>query len=163
MNTRLNTRPRALLDASLEASRLVVSGSDAEKFYDAHRVHEKVPSLATYLSWLNDRNMPRMPGYTKVLRNNGQSVTVIRGEAVPADQDEPVYSFAFGPDSGEYIQIGRIVGNGRTVLGWLDHNDEVELTFLEPNLAVNVDNPAKIAELTQIVAIAADAFEWSLD
>jgi len=161
--TRIVERPKALLDAAEEPARIVMPDSDAERYFDQDRVYEKAPSFRGYLALLTDRSIPRLPGITRVISVANHPMVAIQGEDVPCDEPEPVYAFALGPDSGEFVEITRVVAEQGTVLSWADVRDTSSPIFRTPELRGVIDNPAKISELTQILAAAQDATEWALD
>jgi hypothetical protein len=161
--SRVYERPKALLDGATEATRIVLPGSDAERYFDEGRVFEKVPSLMGYLALLSNPEMPRLVGITRTIKVAGHRMTAIQGEDVAPDEPEAMYAFALGPDSGEFVEVSRVVGDKSTVLTWADVQDQASPIFRTPDLTGVIDEPAKIAELTQILAAGQDATEWALD
>jgi hypothetical protein len=161
--TRITKRPAALLDGSREATKLVLPGSDAEHYFDKGRVFEKAADFMGYLVMLQTPEMPRMPGVTRNVKVGHQIMIAIQGEDVAPDEPEVMYAFTLGPDSGEYIEMCRVAGDQNTVLSWADIRDPARPVFRSPDLSGFIEEPAKIAELTQILAAAQDATEWALD
>jgi hypothetical protein len=161
--TRVVKRPAALLDGSRDATKLVLPGSDAERYFDNGRVFEKAEDFIGYIVMLQTPKMPRMPGVTRNIKVGHQVMIAIQGEDVPANDPEVMYAFSLGPDSGEFIEMRRVVGEESSVLSWADVRDPANPLFRKPDLTGFIDEPAKIAELTQILAAAQDATEWALD
>ncbi|MGZ6004785.1 MAG: hypothetical protein ACXWLH_01395 [Candidatus Saccharimonadales bacterium] len=165
--SRVYTRPTALLDGAPEAARIVEPGSDAESYVSEGRVYEKIPSFLGYLSLLAHPEMPRMGGYVRRLNANSHTAVVVRGEDTQPGEEVPVYGFGLSPDGvEEFVEVARYTGEyGENIqlLSWVDIKDPNNPVFRTPDLIGVIDNPAKIEELTQLLAIGQDAAEWALD
>lgn len=161
--SRIIKRPAALLDGANEGTRIVLSGSDAERYFDNGRVFEKAQNFMGYLAILSDPDMPRLVGVTRRVKIGGHTMTVVQGEDTVPEEPAVAYGFALGPDSGEFIEVSRITDDTSEVLSWADINNGTSLVFRRPDLTGVINSQAKIAELTQILAAGQDATEWALD
>ena len=161
--SRIVERPAALLDGAHEASRVVLPGSDAQRYFDGRRVFEKLPSFLNYLLILSDPEMPRLGGIARTIKIGGYVMTAIQGEDTPPDEPAIAYGFSLGPDSGEFIGVSRIVDSTSEVLSWVDVKSGPTPVFRRPDLTGTIDTQAQTAELTQILAAGIDATEWALD
>lgn len=156
-------RPKALLDGASEPARLVAPDSYAERAFDEGRVYEKVADFMGFIAILQNPDVPRLPGVTRVIRVANHPMLAIQGEEVPDGEPEPQYAFALGPDSGEFIEINRVVDGQGTVLSWADIRDVDNPIFRTSVLGGVIHDEAKVSELTQILAVGEDAAEWALD
>lgn len=160
--SRVIARPTALLDGTPEAARITEPGSDAERYVAEGRVYEKIPSFLGLLALLSDSGMPRLMAFN--LRANGRLLTMVQGEEVQPDEPVVGYGFGFAPDGiEEMIEISRVTEDEQQLLSWIDTTDLTKPVFRTPDLRGMVDDPAKIEELTQLLAIGEDAAEWALD
>ncbi len=166
--SRVFIRPTALLDGTQEAAKLTPPESDAESYVAEDRVYKKIPHFLGFLSILAEPGFPRLGGYVKsLITTNGRKVLVVQGEDVQDSEAVPVYGFGLSPDGvQEFIGVGRYtgeIGQHEQLLSWVDLSDETNPVFRTPDLFGVIDDPAKVSELTQLIAIGEDATEWALD
>jgi len=68
----------------------------------------------------------------------------------------PLTGVTYPVDYGE-------IGEHEQLLAWLDIGDRDNLVFRTPDLTGRIEDPAKLSELIQLLAIGEDATSWSLD
>ncbi len=158
--SRVVARPRALLDGSPEASRIVQPGSDAERYYNRGLAAQQIAGLLNDVLLLSEPDMPRL-GFTKVGGVANHTAMLVQGE--PANP--PVrYGYWVDPQGkGEMIELSRLEGDDTTILANVDVKNLSNPKFLGPDLVSVIDGEARLEELKQLLAVGKDASEWALD
>lgn len=111
------------------------------------------------LRLLSQPDVPRL-GYVRVGAVANHLASVINGEPTEDGQSQVRYGFGIG---SEFIELTRLVGDETQTLAYVDISLPTQPAFRAPELTSTIDDPAKIAELTQLFAIGQDAAEWALD
>lgn len=166
--SRVYSRPTALLDGTPEAARITVPDSSAEDYLaEENFVYERLSRFVGEISLLTESVVPRVGGFVKSLITNGRKVLVVQGEDVQLAEETPVYGFGIRPDGvEEFIGIARYtgeIGENEQLLAWLDIADKNNPVFRTPDLIGRIEDPAKVSELNQLLAIGEDATSWALD
>lgn len=157
---RVLRRPGALLDGDFEPSRLVVPGSDAEKYFENGLANKSPRWLLDDLFALS-RPIPRMAVVKTRRISEGTSYAVVQGEDSETEEDV-TYGFKAEAMGANRMDIARLVGDVATGLAVASFEKDGNFEYFAPTGDSTSFTYAQIEELRQMIAIAYDASEEAL-